>query len=1390
MIKKIIFLALAAAMLTGTAVSVSAEEKENKLYCLSDNTWREGHDFEIYAEKGIELENYKTGAEYSYVDETDLYVLEQDGKECTRLTNGNIGTLSTEDGVWGAFNDGEYWRNRDYVYILFDLKDTYWVSKADVWSIAWKNVSIDTMEVSVGESLDNMRTLPKVQAHQPTDEEIAAAQDNRCSIYTTVEFDAVKARYVKIATKRKDRQQTFTETAIFGYLEKPVKEDSVIEFVEEEAPELIKEVNAPEFNEYGAYTLDLGEVKRVTSIDLTEYRSKISGLSEYEVWMSADGYSFAEIGTAIARDRITIGDVSLSYKLQQKPYGRYVKIVGKTDDGKDGFNVRSIRVNGTKGTQQTRIDKDATYSYWNIQPYQTNIDIMAADPDEKILMDGDTEKYITTAEKWATVVVDLGAQYQIGDVDIYSLASGGHFLEGAEIRYSLDNKKWFTYTYYVNTNEKTGGIVKSSFSGQPGRNARYIKIIMQSKEHLISISEIAVNGYYVEEPRKPETPKVPLRVEMKNYMLAYLDWSTFNEDNASKFHVYIEKTPFVNTKQLAPKLVFERYHDEFKNKYAKYQPLEPETIYYFAVTAFDDMGIENTKVEPIMIKTEKVLGDEVGEIFNITHHPTMSKNPFGSYDANYRAEVFRLYDELGVSNKTSGWSLSGTDEFAEIGVSCNQLGYLSGAVDKGSYLFGYGNESDLAAMPAANFVAGQINTYTRYQAEDPRTVISLARMGGVDDKSMNWLRQVYEYDPVAVKEHSHVIDVHLYPKSGYEQIPGLPESAPEQMHWMVERVRNVLREYNDADKPIICSEAGYNTSDAPGIQGVTYQKEVGMYLPRLYMLMISEGVRESWWYAFWDEGVDATNGEHMFAMVNYFGVPKAHYYSMNNIFYQLRYSDYLGAVSGLSHPYYGFNFYDETKGKIISSAWAADGNEKTLTFETLSGEDELIEIITHDGGFKTVQTKNGEGSVLIGGGPVYIYSKAGIKATQTARAFNIVDFAKVASKGQEVAFTISRDSLGHNVAGYITASLPAGWTMVGDSAFSATQENIEVKVIVSNTSKEGSQDITFRVNMEDGRVENINASADVQPYMSVEFVPEPVTFGDWTKWRIAATCKNTATIPISGRLVKSSSSGIVISTQEAQNIETIKPGESRTVYFDVEALPQIGENAVATFMLDVNGERRIIERPLVFTACVNDGITPVIDGKKSEGEYDNCQVIHLDSSDKADLSYDVYRKWDDKNFYMLVDVLDDVFYNPYSGQEIWGADGLQFCLDFKRKEGIGAASTLEYFELGLAAEQSTMKPLTWAWFADMVIKQQTTMSGYECVITRDDETKHTVYEIAIPWTYLKELGTINDHKIIGFDICANDGDGEGTGRAHKEYRGGIAGSKDSNRFEDMVLIKK
>lgn len=1411
MFKRLIALTLSASMLLSFGFTVNAEEvandavvaaEENKLYCLTNNAWVES-DLMLYQDRaGFRPENIETKATYYYLEDCDISSKDLDS-DLKVQTSGSITRPERGYMMWGGWR-GEIQYANNYFNIIVDLGDDYWVSRADLWDIVLRTgSSVDTVTVSVGLDLDNMLTLPTVQMARPTEDQIKGASNYYPNL-GTVEFEAVNARYVKFTSLRMGYQQNPSEIAVFGYLEKPTTSGGEVldELVEDEVEVLVSE-NNPKFNEYGAYVIDLGEVKRISDVNVTEYVSSINGLKLYEVWLSDDGYSYAQYTESYPVSHELMSDSVIPTNLQQKPYARFVKIVAKKHDTKKGFMIRNIEVKGSAGKEQVRIDSEATYSYWQQHPYQTNSDILIQDPDKKVLMDGNKDNFITTYNKWATVVIDLGKPYQIGNVDIYSLANSYSFMEGAEIRYSLDNKKWFTYTYYVNTNDKTGGIVKSSFCGQPGRNARYLKIIAQSTDHAISISEIEVNGYDVTQQRVNKTPQVPLRIEMKNFLLAYFDWSTFNNDNASKYSIYVEKYPFTDTKNLTPKATYERFDKAFGDRYTTYQPLEPETEYYFAVTAYNDYGEENTKVTPVKVVTEQVLGDEVGEIFNVTHHPTMVGNRFGSQHQTQVEDILRLYDELGASNKTSGWELGGTDKFAAIGVGVALLSFNGAdAIPKGAVFYTHGNEPDLAAKPVDQYIAGNKTLYNKVKATDPRAIVAFGRLGGVDGKCTEWLENCYKYDTQGVIEYSDALDAHLYPKSGYQQIPGLPTACPELMPSMIANLRRVMDKYGDYEKPITCTEGGYMSTTKAGYAAMLNHEQVAEYVPRLYMMSIAEGVREFWYYAFQDDGINREDTEQCWGLVDYFGVPKAQYYSYYNTYYNLRYTDYLGAVAGLSNPYYGFNFYDETKGKIISSAWAADGKEKTLTFETLSGEDELIEVITYDGGFQKIQTKNGEGAVLIGAGPVYLFSKAGIKATSTSRAFDIVEANLIASKGQDVTFSISRGSLGFGVSGSISVSgLPEGWSLVGNTEFNATQETIPVTVHVAATATEGEHKITFKAVMDDARVENINAVVEVTPYMSVEFVPTVTMFGDWNSWRIVANCTNTSTIPLEGKLSCVSTTGIKISTIAAQYTGLLQPGETATVYFDVAerggisdagARVPLNDHAIGTFALEVNGETRMIDRVLTFTACVNDGITPVIDGMITGNEYANCDVIHVEQADDAgDCSFDLYRKWDDKRFYMLVDVTDNIFYNPYKGSEIWGADGIQFCIDFARKEGVGAKNSDEYFELGLAAEEGTMKPLTWAWYTDLLIKTNKEMTGYEAVITRDENTKHTIYEISVPWAYLMNQGTIADFKMCGFSLLVNDGDNDGgTARTMIAYRNGIGNGKDPQAFEDMVFIKK
>ena len=73
--------------------------------------------------------------------------------------------------------------------------------------------------------------------------------------------------------------------------------------------------------------------------------------------------------------------------------------------------------------------------------------------------------------------------------------------------------------------------------------------------------------------------------------------------------------------------------------------------------------------------------------------------------------------------------------------------------------------------------------------------------------------------------------------------------------------------------------------------------------------------------------------------------------------------------------------------------------------------------------------------------------------------------------------------------------------------------------------------------------------------------------------------------------------------------------------------------------------------------------------------------------------------------------------------------------------------------------------------------------------TSRTEDNHTIYEFKIPWGFFKEIPTVNEYDMIGFSFCVNDNDGSGR-KNGGSYMNGIADGKNTNSFEDMVLIKK
>ncbi len=154
---------------------------------------------------------------------------------------------------------------------------------------------------------------------------------------------------------------------------------------------------------------------------------------------------------------------------------------------------------------------------------------------------------------------------------------------------------------------------------------------------------------------------------------------------------------------------------------------------------------------------------------------------------------------------------------------------------------------------------------------------------------------------------------------------------------------------------------------------------------------------------------------------------------------------------------------------------------------------------------------------------------------------------------------------------------------------------------------------------------------------------------------------------------------------------------------------------------------------------------------------------------EADLSYDAHYGYNESNFYLGVQVRDNVFY-PQPGGSNWSADGLQFAFadgNFRSEHGIALAgdgtADIQRYEGGNATAP---------------------VSSIRSTITRKGD--YTVYELAIPWAAVISKAP-DPGQEIGFTLLANDSDGAKR-RGYIEWTGGIGGSKDISLMARLRFI--
>ena len=134
----------------------------------------------------------------------------------------------------------------------------------------------------------------------------------------------------------------------------------------------------------------------------------------------------------------------------------------------------------------------------------------------------------------------------------------------------------------------------------------------------------------------------------------------------------------------------------------------------------------------------------------------------------------------------------------------------------------------------------------------------------------------------------------------------------------------------------------------------------------------------------------------------------------------------------------------------------------------------------------------------------------------------------------------------------------------------------------------------------------------------------------------------------------------------------------------------------------------------------------------------------------SDLSAVLYTAWDPKSFYFAIDVTDDIQRTYTSESDTWIGDGLIISIDGKNDGGYGYTFSSNDLLLTLALTRKDER-------REDRDEDSTPKGQYR--VRRKVDNSGTVYEVAIPWSYLK-IKNPRPGLRFGFNLTVTDDDGD------------------------------
>ena len=165
-----------------------------------------------------------------------------------------------------------------------------------------------------------------------------------------------------------------------------------------------------------------------------------------------------------------------------------------------------------------------------------------------------------------------------------------------------------------------------------------------------------------------------------------------------------------------------------------------------------------------------------------------------------------------------------------------------------------------------------------------------------------------------------------------------------------------------------------------------------------------------------------------------------------------------------------------------------------------------------------------------------------------------------------------------------------------------------------------------------------------------------------------------------------------------------------------------------------------------------------------------------------DLSARTAVKWDDENFYLYADVLDNKHFSTgVTPVNIWQMDSIQFAVVYDPKDEL-SRSEFEEIAVGEVDGEVILYRHKTRFKGD---GDYTKIDGGEAAVVVDG--LHTYYEVKIPWSSLMvEKVNIEPGTELKFAMVVNENDGVGR-VGYLALGDGIVSSKNSSLFKRLYI---